>query len=110
MSMTLLEQIVTIGMVVVGTMMTRFIPFLIFPSGRPTPSYVKYLGRVLPSAAIGLLVIYSIRDVNLLAGNHGIPELIAIAVVAILHLWKKNMLLSIACGTLVYMLLIQLVF
>ncbi|MEB3103969.1 branched-chain amino acid transporter permease [Ferviditalea candida] len=84
-----------------------FIPFLIFPSGRPTPSYVQYLGKVLPSAALGLLVVYSIKDVKFLSGNHGVPELISIAVVVFLHIWKRNMFLSIAGGTLVYMFLIQ---
>jgi branched-subunit amino acid transport protein AzlD len=109
MSMTLAEQMITIGMVIVGTMMTRFIPFLIFPSGRPTPAYVKYLGRVLPSAAIGLLVIYSVKDVPLLSGHHGIPELFAITIVGTLHVWKRNMFLSIASGTFVYMFLIQVI-
>jgi len=110
MSMTLLERMITIGMVVLGTMMTRFLPFLIFPSGRSTPSYVRYLGKVLPSAAIGLLVVYSFKDVTFVSGNHGVPELISVAIVAILHLWKKNMFLSIASGTLVYMVLIQFLF
>jgi branched-subunit amino acid transport protein AzlD len=108
--MTLLEQTITIGMVVLGTMMTRFIPFLIFPSGRPTPSYVKYLGKVLPSAALGLLVVYSVKDVSFLSGNHGIPELVSISIVTLLHIWKRNMFLSIASGTLVYMFLIQYLF
>jgi len=108
--MTLLERMITIGMVVLGTMMTRFLPFIIFPSGRPTPSYVQYLGKVLPSAAIGLLVVYSIKDVTFVSGNHGAPELISIAIVAILHVWKRNMFLSIASGTLVYMVLIQFLF
>lgn len=108
--MTLTEQIITLGMVVLGTMMTRFIPFLVFPSGRPTPAYVRYLGKVLPSAAIGLLVVYSIKDMDLLSGSHGIPELLAIGVVVLVHLWRKSMLLSIASGTLLYMALVQLVF
>lgn len=110
MSMTLIERIITIAMVVLGTMMTRFIPFIIFPSGRPTPSYVQYLGKVLPSAALGLLVVYSIKDVRFLTGNHGVPELLSIALVALLHIWKRNMFLSIASGTLVYMFLIQFLF
>ena len=110
MSMTVFEQIITIGMVVLGTMLTRFIPFILFPSGRPTPSYVQYLGKVLPSAALGLLVVYSIKDVEFLAGNHGVPELISMALVASLHIWKRNMFLSIASGTLAYMLLIQFLF
>ncbi|MDQ0878630.1 branched-subunit amino acid transport protein AzlD [Paenibacillus sp. V4I3] len=110
MSMTLIERMITIGMVVLGTMMTRFIPFIIFPSGRPTPSYVQYLGKVLPSAALGLLVVYSIKDVKFLSGNHGVPELISIVLVALLHIWKRNMFLSIASGTLIYMFLIQFLF
>lgn len=108
--MTLFEQMITIGMVVLGTMMTRFIPFILFPSGRSTPKYVQYLGKVLPAAALGLLVTYSIRSIDLLSGNHGVPELISVTIVALLHTWRRNMLLSIASGTIVYMLLIQMVF
>lgn len=107
MSMTLLERIITIGMVVLGTMMTRYIPFLIFPSGRTTPRYVQYLGKVLPSAALGLLVVYSVKDVTILSGSHGVPELVSIAAVVLLHIWKRNMLLSIASGTIFYMVLIH---
>ncbi|MGM7724298.1 branched-chain amino acid transporter permease [Metabacillus sp. Hm71] len=110
MTMNITQQIITIAMVVLGTMLTRFLPFMIFPSGKPTPNYVQYLGKVLPSAVIGLLVIYCFKDVSLLSGSHGIPEFIAVAVVAMLHFWKKNMLLSIAGGTIVYMILVQLVF
>lgn len=108
MTMSTSQQIITIAMVVFGTMMTRFIPFIIFPPGRPTPKYIQYLGRVLPSATIGLLVIYSLKDTNVLSGNHGLPELISVAIVALLHLWRRNMLLSIACGTIAYMVLIQI--
>ena len=106
--MTVSQQIVTIAVVVLGTMATRFLPFLIFPPGRPTPEYVKYLGRFLPAAAIGLLVIYSLKDINLLSATHGLPELVSVAVVVWLHLWKKNMFLSIAAGTILYMILIRL--
>ncbi len=108
--MTLTQQIITIGMVVLGTMLTRFLPFILFPSGKPTPKYIQYLGNVLPSAVFGLLVVYCLKNVNLFSGSHGIPEAIAIAVVAALHLWKRQMLLSIAGGTICYMLLVQLVF
>lgn len=108
--MTLTQQIITIGMVVLGTMLTRFLPFILFPSGRPTPKYIQYLGKVLPSAVFGLLVVYCLKNVNLFSGSHGIPEAISIAVVAALHLWKRQMLLSIAGGTICYMLLVQLVF
>lgn len=108
--MTLAQKIIIIGMAVLGTAMTRFLPFLVFPGDKPVPKYIQYLGRVLPSAVFGLLVIYCLRDVNILSGSHGIPELISIAAVAGLHLWKRQMLLSIAGGTVCYMLLVQMVF
>ena len=108
--MTFTEQIITIAMVVLGTLITRFLPFIIFPAGKPTPKFVKYLGRVLPPAVFGMLIIYCLKNVSIFTGSHGIPELIAIAVTAGLHLWKRQMLLSIAGGTIVYMLLVQLVF
>ena len=109
-SMTLPQQIITIAMIVLGTMLTRFLPFLLFPAGKPTPKYIQYLGKVLPPAVFGLLVVYCLKDVSLLAGSHGLPELIAIAVVTVLHLWKRQMLVSIAGGTVCYMLLVQFVF
>lgn len=97
-------------MVVAGTMLTRFLPFLLFPVGKPTPKFVKYLGRVLPAAVFGLLVVYCLRSVDLFSGSRGLPEAISIALVVALHLWKRQMLLSIAGGTVCYMLLVQLVF
>ena len=108
--MTLSQQLITIGMVILGTMATRFLPFLLFPAGKPTPKYIRYLGKVLPAAVFGMLVIYCLKDVRLFSGSHAIPELLSIGVVAALHLWKRQMLLSIAGGTLCYMLLVQLVF
>lgn len=108
--MTLEQRIITILVIVLGTMSTRFLPFLLFPADRPTPDYVRYLGRVLPPAVFGLLVVYGLKDVSLLTGSHGLPEAMAIAVVAGLHLWKRQMLLSIAAGTVCYMLLVQFVF
>ncbi|MBM6803517.1 branched-chain amino acid transporter permease [Mediterraneibacter glycyrrhizinilyticus] len=108
--MTLPQQIITVAMVVLGTAVTRFLPFLLFPAGRPTPKYVQYLGKVLPAAVFGLLVVYSLKDVSILTGSHGIPELISIVLVIVLHVWKRQMLLSIAGGTVCYMLLVQFVF
>lgn len=108
--MTTAQQLITIGMAVLGTAVTRFLPFLLFPAGRPTPRYVQYLGRVLPPAALGLLVIYCLKDVDFLSGSYGLPELIAMAVVTVLHFWRRNTLLSIAAGTLCYMALVQFVF
>ncbi|MGN1191144.1 MAG: branched-chain amino acid transporter permease, partial [Dorea sp.] len=105
--MTLTEQMITILMVVLGTMVTRFLPFLLFPADKPTPKYVQYLGNVLPAAVFGLLIVYCLKNVSLFSGSHGLPELIAIAVVVGLHYWKRQMLLSIAGGTICYMLLVQ---
>lgn len=108
--MTFAQQMITIAMCAAGTMFTRFLPFAVFKGNRPTPKYVKYLGQALPAAIFGLLVIYCLRNVDFESGYHGIPELIAIAVTAGLHFWKKQMILSIAGGTVCYMLLVQLVF
>ncbi|MBR3807680.1 MAG: branched-chain amino acid transporter permease [Lachnospiraceae bacterium] len=103
--MTFSQQIMTIGIVVFGTMLTRFLPFLVFGRGKETPKYIQYLGKILPAAVFGLLVVYCLKDVNVLSGSHGIPEAISILVVVILHFWKRQMLLSIAGGTVCYMLL-----
>ena len=100
--MTLTQQIITIAAVVLATMVTRFLPFLIFPSGKPTPKYIRYLGKVLPAAVFGLLIAYCLKNASIFSGSHGIPEAIAIAVVVLLHLWKRQMLLSIAGGTICY--------
>ena len=108
--MTTAQQIITIAAVAVGTIITRFVPFIVFREGRPTPKYIQYLGKVLPSAVFALLVVYCLKDASFISGNHGLPEIIAIAVTAGLHLWKKQMLLSIAGGTICYMLLIHFVF
>lgn len=108
--MTLSQQIITIGLCVAGTMLTRFLPFLIFNENKKTPAFVQYLGKFLPSAVFGMLVIYCLRNVNLVQGSHGLPEFISILVTGGLHLWKRQMLLSIAGGTICYMLLIHFVF
>ena len=107
--MTLSQQMLTIAMVVLGTALTRFLPFLIFPSGKPTPKYIQYLGKVLPAAVFGLLVVYCLRNVDPLSGSHGLPELLSILLVIGLHVWKRQMLLSIAGGTIFYMFLVQTV-
>lgn len=104
------QLLITIGCIVLGTVLTRFLPFVLFPAGKQTPKFVGYLGRVLPAAVFGLLVVYCLKDVSLLSGSHGLPELIAIGLVLALHLWKRQMLLSIAGGTVAYMLMVQLLF
>lgn len=108
--MTLTQQIITVAMVVLGTMITRFIPFIVFPANKPTPKYIQYLGNVLPGAVFGMLVIYCLKNVSIFTGSHGIPEFISIIFVIILHLFRRQMLLSIAGGTILYMLLVQFIF
>lgn len=108
--MTVQQQVITILMVVLGTMLTRFLPFLIFPADKPTPKYIQYLGKVLPAAALGLLVVYCLKDVSVFQGSHGIPELISVILIVVLHFWKRQMLLSIAGGTICYMVLVHTVF
>lgn len=107
--MSVPQQIITIGLCVLGTMLTRFLPFIVFRSGR-VPAFVRYLGRALPGAIFGMLVVYCLKGVQWTGGTHGLPELIAILLTAGLHLWRRQMLLSIAGGTICYMLLVQWVF
>lgn len=108
--MTITQQIITIALVALATMATRFLPFLLFPAGKPTPKYIQFLGHFLPPAVFGLLVIYCLKDTNFLSGNHGLPELLSIAAVIALHCFNRQMLLSIAGGTICYMLLVQFIF
>lgn len=107
--MTFTQSMLTILIVILGTMFTRFLPFLIFPADKTPPAFIKFLGKVLPNAVIGLLVIYSLKDA-VFSDFHCLPELIAIAFVIVLHEWKNNMLLSIAGGTILYMFLVQYCF
>lgn len=108
--MTQSQQLMTIAVIALGTMLTRFLPFLIFPGDKPAPKIIEKLGNLLPGAVFSLLVVYCLKNVRLLSGSHGIPEAIAIAAISAVHIWKRNTLLSIATGTLVYMALVQTLF
>ena len=99
---------VLIAVMAIVTMLLRFLPFIIFTKN--TPEYISYMGKVLPAALIGMLVIYCLKDVSVVAAPHGLPELIAALAVVGLQVWKRNSLLSILTGTVVYMLRVQLVF
>ena len=110
MRLNFIQSLVIVSMVALATQITRWTPFLVFSGGRRLPRVVEDLGRLLPPAMMGLLVVYSLRSIDLLGGSHGIPEGIAVAVTALLHLWRRNTLLSILAGTVCYMLLVQLVF
>ena len=105
--MTIPQQAITIGLCVLGTVTTRALPFMIFKEGQETPDFIKYLGRLLPSAVFGMLVIYCLKNVSIFEGSHAIPELISIFLTTLVHLWKRQMLLSIAAGTLCYMLIVN---
>lgn len=108
--MTTLQALVTVGVVALVTLMTRALPFLLFPANKRTPAFILYLGRVLPYAIIGMLVVYCVKDVSLAAAPHGLPEALAILAVAGLHLWRKNTLLSIGGGLALYMAMVQGIF
>ena len=99
-----------VAVMAAGTLLLRALPFLVFGSGRKTPAYILYLGKVLPPAIVGMLVIYCLREVQPLAGSHGLPEAIAVLCVIGLQVWKRQSLLSILGGTVIYMILVQLVF
>ena len=103
-------DILIVAVAALVTMSTRFLPFLIFREDRKTPALVTYLGQVLPFAIMGMLVVYCMKDVSFLTAPYGIPELLGCAVVALLHLWKRNSLLSIGVGTVFYMILVQMIF
>lgn len=108
--MTTTQLILTVAIIMGATMLTRFLSFVVFPAGRETPAFIRYLGKVLPAAAMAMLVVYCYKGVDLTAGNHGAPELIAALAVAGMHKWKHSMLLSIGGGTALYLVLIHLVF
>ena len=108
--MSFTEQLITIAVVVLGTLTTRFLPFILFPAHKQTPPLVSFLGQLLPSAVKGLLVVYSLKDTALSGPTHGLPEALAVAFTIALQLVLKNLLLTIAGGTISYMLLVQFVF
>ena len=104
------EKIIIIFAMFLATVIMRFLPFMLFPDNKPTPKFIHYLGKVLPAAVFGFLIIYCLKNVSIFEGSHGIPELIAILITAAAHLWKKQMLISIAAGTISYMLMVQFIF
>jgi branched-subunit amino acid transport protein AzlD len=108
--MTNLHSALIVAIAAAVTIALRFLPFLIFGENRKTPELIVYLGHVLPYAIMGMLVVYCLKGVSLTAAPFGIPELISCALVAGLHIWKRNTLLSIGAGTVCYMVLVQMVF
>lgn len=105
-----MRQAAIVAALAIATMITRFLPFLIFPAGKKIPEYVEYLGKTLPYAAMGLLVVYCLKDITFTAVPFGLPQMLAVAVIVAIHWWKGNSLLSIGVGTIFYMVLIQYLF
>ena len=108
--MSLTEQIITIAMGIIGVQFCRILPFWLFPAHRPIPEYVRYLGKVLPAAMFGMLVVYCYKNINWDTQAYGLADFIAGAVTLLLHFYKKNMFISISIGTIFYMCLVQFVF
>ncbi len=104
------QILITIAAITLGTVATRFLPFILFPDHKEPPKIITYLGKVLPPAMMGLLVVYSLKNVSILNAPNGLPEFISVAVVVALHLWRRNVFLSIGVGTVLYMVLVQKVF
>lgn len=105
--MTGIKALAVVVIVAICTFATRMTPFLLFGSNKGVPSFVNYLGKVLPSAIMGVLIIYCLKNISFTAAPFGIPEMVATCTVILLHLWKRNTLLSITGGTVIYMLLVQ---
>ncbi len=104
------HAMIVIAVMGAATLATRLLPVLLFGRGEKVPEYILYLGRVMPYTAMGLLIVYCLRDTPVLEAPHALPEAIALAVVAGTYLWKRNTILSVAAGTAAYMALAQLVF
>lgn len=103
----MLSMILVIAFV---TAALRFAPFIIFSGDRPVPKFITYLGRVLPYSIMAMLVVYCLKNISFVKIPFGLPELISVVLVAVLHIWKRNTLFSIICGTICYMVLIQLIY
>ncbi|WP_085830070.1 branched-chain amino acid transporter permease [Collinsella vaginalis] len=108
--MTLDQQIVTVLAAGAATILTRALPFLVFPASRPVPGLIRYLGRALPGAIFALLVVYCLREVNILAPSEVIPQVAGLATATALFLWRRDMLIAIFGSTAVYLILVNLVF
>lgn len=104
------QALLTIFVSAIATFLTRALPFLLFPPHKKTPKFILYLGKMLPYATIGMLLVYCLKDVSLLTFSHGLPEAISLLAITGIHLWKRNILLSVGGGTLFYMFLVQVIF
>ncbi|MBD7910913.1 MULTISPECIES: AzlD domain-containing protein [Clostridium] len=110
MTLTPIQILITINVIAFGTIITRFLPFIIFRDNKKMPKYIEYLGDILPYSVISLLVIYCLKSVSLTSSPYSLPELLSIITIVALHKWKNSTLLSIAGGTIIYMILVQCIF
>jgi len=110
MQVTVGRSLLIIFLIAITIFSTRVIPFIVFPKGKEIPEMVQYLGRVLPYAVMGLLIVYCFKSTSVVTYPHAIPEAISVAVVVLTYVWKRNNLISIGLGTVLYMFLIQVVF
>jgi branched-subunit amino acid transport protein AzlD len=110
MNYSTLQLFIFFGIVTFGTVATRALPFFLFPEHKEIPKYIKYLANILPYTIIGMLVVYCLKNISFTQSPHSLPEVISIAIIIVLHIWKKNTLLSIGSGALFYMILVQYVF
>jgi len=109
-TMPLWQQAALIAICAFGTILTRFLPFLIFQKAEELPAYIQYLGKALPTAVFALLVVFCLRNVSFTTGNCGLPEIISLLVTSTVHVWRRQMLLSMFFGTACYMFLMQYIF
>ena len=110
MKLSVIQTIIIILAISAGTQISRWLPFLAFSGKKETPQFVKYLGRVLPPALMGLLAVYCFKNTPVFTGSQDVPELIATIFVILSYEWKESLLLSVGGGTVIYMLLVQFVF
>ena len=104
------HAMIVIAVMGLAVIATRIVPVLIFGRGERVPEFILYLGRVVPYTAMGLLIVYCLRDVPVMDAPHGLPEIISLAVVTVTYIWKRNTILSVVIGTALYMFLVQSVF
>ena len=104
------HALIIIAVMGLMTLATRILPVLVFGRGEKVPDYILYLGKVVPYTAMGLLIVYCLKDVQVLEAPHALPEIISLAVVVLSYLWKRNSIFSVVIGTALYMVLVQMVF
>ena len=103
-------SVLIIGVIALVTALLRFLPFFVFDGRRPIPKVIRYLGSVLSYSVMAMLVVYCLKSISFVKAPFGIPELLCTALVALIHIWKRNTLFSIICGTVCYMVLNQFLF